>query len=986
MRLEKFHAGSRRFCVICRLISRSELFNCAVMRCSSDALVWAVVPLAVYTTEATSGHIQIVMGYDDARQVFILRDPGFPQVREVGSGQFLKCYAANGPSCMVAVPTEKINLLTELSFRDAPLYDQLRSIQQALEEHRRSDAVEELALMKAKDSEHWIFLTASRSLYAYDTNWPALTECLDRLLKQFPQNGNLSLSKLSCLRELGRREDRLEFLKGLCEGRQADPVFQQQLAHELMVDARQFSRAELILKKALRFQPLNASTITSLAELRWNEQRFDEAIDLYRHAACLEDKKEAHACTYFSATNARRQTDAGLSFLRQRRDRNGAKSAAPFISWFNALRQAGRSREAMIALEDELRSHPQHGQLWLSAADAHARHGNFERAEECLAAAEKQVHRATFLRVKAELARYRTDLKTAIALWREALQMEPLSIAAHRSLVRVLAESEGREAALIYLQEFCGRFPHHYQMHQLWCEWARGAGPESGEEVTRKLVQAHPADAWARRQLALVLSDAAKFEAALVEAEEGLRLAPQLALGPGTRAHVLLWLGRTAEAQEDFRQAIRLSVDFSPAVHGLVNSCSNLSERKEALTFIEQELIRQVVFGEGLRAYRDAARLNLEPEALVASLRAAFKERPDLSSAWSVMVHQLAEMLQLDEALALAKEAADKFPLQEPAWFDLALVCRLRLDAKGERDALEQALRISPTSSDAARMLANLNERLGEISRAKDMLEEACAREPLNAYNQGSLAANLWQQGNRAAAIAMIQHALKVQPGYDWGWQTLASWAAATKQPKLAEDLARIMVLQRPGEISAMLVLARLLVTTRRRGEALQLVKQSLQCFPFNVTAHVLHAEILEALGRTAEADQACEPGVFGQRPPASLRSCRARLEAQRGNLASAIERMREVLQENPGYSGGWQNLADWLWQKNQPDESLSAISNVGKLDPLNPVPLGYRASMKLQKDDIDGAKADLERALKFDPGYSYASLELFKIQLVLLC
>lgn len=242
------------------------------------------MPFAVYTTEAMSGHIQIVMGYDDARQAFILRDPGFPQVREVVSSQFP----------------------------------------------------------------------------------------------------------------------------------------------------------------------------------RWNEQWFDEAVDLYRHAACLEDKKEAHAYTYFAATNARRQTETGLGFLRRRRDINDTKSGAPFISWFNALRQAGRSPEAMIALQDELRSHPQHGELWLNAADAHDWHDNFERAEECLAVAEKRVQRATFLRVKAELARYRTDLKAAIGLWREALQMEPLSIPAHGSLVRVLAESKGRDAALKYLQEFCGRFPHHY--------------------------------------------------------------------------------------------------------------------------------------------------------------------------------------------------------------------------------------------------------------------------------------------------------------------------------------------------------------------------------------------------------------------------------------------------------------------------------------------------------------------------------------------
>ena len=941
------------------------------------------IPFAVFTTETTSAHIQVVMGYDEVRRVFILRDPSFPQVREVTADQFLKRYEANGPACMVAVPIDKAKSLEELPSKDAPMYDHLRRIQQALEDHRRPDAIEELGRMRKVNSDHWLCLTANRALYTYDTNWQALSDSLDKLLKQFPKDGNLLLSKLGCLRELGRREDRLEFLQNLAESRGVDPVFQQQLAEELMVDARQFPKVELTLKRALQIQPLNAVTNISLAHLYWNQHRFDDSLDLYRYAACLDGKKEPNAYSYFAACNARRQSDLGLGFLRQRYERDGAKSAEPFITWFNALQQTGRSREAMENLENALRKHPQHGNLWLTAADAFARHGNFERADHCLASAETRVQRTALLKIKAELARYRGDLKSAITLWREALQIEPLLVAYHRSFVLVLAESEGRAAAMKYLEDFCSRFPYHYQMHLLWCEWARGAGPEKAEEITRKLVHAHPADAWARRQLALVLVDAARYDEALVEAEEGLILAHQQPVGHTTRAHVRLALGQIVQAQEDFRQSIRLSVDYSGANHGLVNSCNAVTERKEALRFIEQELIRQVTFGEGLRAFRDAARLSLEPDTLLASLRLAYKERPDLSTSWSVMVHQLAEMLLLDEALKLAIESADKFPLQEQVWSDLALVYRLKLETKLERDALEQAMRISPSSSYAARLLAQHYERSGEIARTKELFEEACARAPLDAYSHGSLAAVLWQKGDQKAAIAKMLHAVKVLPGYDWGWQMLAAWAVATKQPKLAEEQAKIMTLQRPGDLHLILIVARLLANAKRMEEALQLVNQALKDFLYTANLYELRAEILNALGRADEANKACEPDVFGKRLPASLRACRARLEAQRGNLVTAIERMKEVLKENPGYSGGWQNLADWLWRQNLHEEAMAAITNVGRLDPLNSVPLGYRASMKLKKEDQAGAKNDLVRALKFDPAYVFAALELFKIQLL---
>jgi predicted Zn-dependent protease len=946
------------------------------------ALLEKGIPFAVFTAGTTSAHVQVVAGFDELRRTFIIRDPSHPQIQEAEADKFLQHYAATGPACMALLPIDSAALVNTLTFRDSQLYDQLRNVQEALEHHRRAEAEAEWVRMQTVAPDHWLTLTAGRVLYSYDTNLPALLDVFDKLLAQFPEDGNLLFSKLRCLREIGRREERLEFLRKICVHRVADPVFRQQLAQELMSDARQNSQAELELKKALRAQPLNGFAQTTLANLYWNQRRFAEALDLYRFTACMVDKKENTAQTYFAAATACRKSDAALVFLRNRSDQSIAKSAAPFITWFHALRQLGRSAEALKHLDGVLRLHPEHGELWLTAADAYTRQSEFEKADQCLVNAEGKVPPQALLKAKAEFCRYRADLKSALSLWREALQTEPLAMPVHRSVAWVTAESEGHQAAIGYLQTACERFPHHYQLHQLWCEWARKAGPEAGEQAVRILAKMHPVDAWVRRELALVLASAARYEEALVAAEEGLRLAPQQAVSHATRAFIRAGLGQLAEAQADYRESIRLSVDYAAAIHGLVNSGGTVAERREFLAFVEQELIRQVVFGDGLQAYRNAARLNLEPDALLASLRLALRERPDLSVAWSVVVGQLAEMLQLDEALTLARQAVERFPLWEQTWLDLALVQRLRLDIKGERDALEQAMRVSPTNSVAPRMLAQHYERHGEIARARELFEDACRRSPLDAISHGSLAVILWRQGMKPAAIERIRHAIKIQPDYIWGWQTLGQWATASGQPKLAEELAQIMVLQRPGEIRSLLVLARILVGGKRLEEGLQTVNQALNIFPRSTDAHELCAEILAALGRNEEANAACAPEILGKLPPAALRACRARIESRRGNFVSAIERMKEVVQENPGYSGGWHNLADWHWQQKQFDEALTAATNIRRLDPLNAIPLGFRASLKIQRADRAGAKADLELALKLDPAYEFASLNLFELQL----
>ena len=946
------------------------------------ALLDRGIPFAVYTTEATSAHIQVVAGYDELRAVLIVRNPAFPLIQEVIAEQFLAHYAATGPAGLVAVPAGEEARLEGLSFPDAALYDGLRSVQRALEEHRCNDAAAHFAGLQSQAPGHWLTFTAGRALYSYDTNAPALLECLNGLLALFPKDGNLLLAKLGVMREIGRRAEWLAFLRDLCARPEADPVFQQQLAQELMADARQDCETQVALKRTLRLQPFNAFSIGTQANFLWSQRRFDEALDLYRFAACLDETKEPAAGTYFAAANACRKTELALEFLRERWRRLGSKAPGPFLTRFQALHQLGRAREAVTELEEVLGSEACPGEIWLAAADAFARQGSLERAEQCLAAAQGRVQRTALLKVKADLARYHTDSKTAVALWREVLEVEPLSVPVHRSLVWVLAESEGRAAALEHLQTVCDRFPQHYQLHQLWSEWAREAGPEPGELVARRLVSIHPADAWGRRQLALVLWDASQFEAALAEAEEGVRLAPRQAPSLATRALVRWHLGRVDDAREDYRQAIRLSVDFAPAIFSLVNSFPTIAERRQALPFVETELVRQTVFGDGLHAYRDAARLNLEPEVLLASLRIALRERPDLAAAWSVVVQQLATMVQLDEALSLARDAAGRFPLHEPAWIDLSTVQRLRLDGDGERSALEQAMRIAPTSSLAARMLAQFHERHGDIARAQELLEQACVRAPLDAVSHGSLAVLLWRRGQPPAAMERMRHAIQVQPGYTWGWQTLGAWAGVIGQPSLAEDLARDLVLRRPGEVRSLLVLAHLLAARQHSEEALRVVDQAIQRFARNPEAHELRAELLDTLGRPAEADAACEPAVFGTRPPAGLRACRARLEARRGNHVSAIDRMRAVLVDNPGYTDGWHQLADWLWQQQRPEEAVAAITNLRRLEPLNPVPLGYRASMKLQQGDRVGARFDFERALTYEPSYAFAALNLFEMQL----
>src|SRR5262244_2203990 len=78
---------------------------------------------------------------------------------------------------------------------------------------------------------------------------------------------NLLLGKLSLLRTLGRREDRLAVLEAAVKGKEAIPLFWAELANELREDARERDKAERLLRRAIRFTRGEAWHYHSLASL-----------------------------------------------------------------------------------------------------------------------------------------------------------------------------------------------------------------------------------------------------------------------------------------------------------------------------------------------------------------------------------------------------------------------------------------------------------------------------------------------------------------------------------------------------------------------------------------------------------------------------------------------------------------------------------------------------------------------------------------------
>jgi tetratricopeptide (TPR) repeat protein len=945
----------------------------------------AGIPFSFTTPEVTSSHLQAVIGYDDVRNTLIIRDPGERhQIEMIAEG--LERYRSSGPRGLAMVPIKDKHRLEGLTLPDTELFDQIFRMERALEAHDRTRAESIYRALSASSPGHRLTLLAERILAGYDADSVRQLAVIEKLLELYPDDLRLHFSKTFSLRDLARHSEYVEVLDKLSNQPVTDPAFWEQFAQELAGDARTYAEAERWLKRTIRANPSSARAFNLLAGVCWSRRHFDDAVDLSRLAACMEETSEYLARNYFENANLAGRREEALEFLRRRFERLGKKSGQPAQTLAWAYLELERTSEAYALYERAMAQRPDDGDLALAVVDQYVQHGKFAEARKLAARTRRKSHRGGWLRSVATLESAQGNLTKARQLWARVLAMQPLAEDAHRAFALLLAETQGRDATLEHLRGVCARFPHHFRLTQLLMDWLQEDGPEAVEPIIRKLIDLHPNDAWARRQLALNLAEQNRLEEAFMSLAEAEPLEPGSIGYHGVRGVLLKQAGRFEEAKEDLRAVVRISVDATYAMNELIGICEP-DERRAEMAFLQAELTKQVTNGNGLLAFRDLATGTMEPEELLRSLQKMKEARADLWHTWAAVIRQLRFMEELDEALALARTALERFPLVPDLWVDLADVHEANLNEEGAIEALKTAHEINSYWAHPLQRLSDLYGRRDEFDKAKRLIEAAIARAPLKAENHAILARFLWNSGKRHDGFERMRHTVDLDPGLESAWDDLCGWAAELGCYHAVVDIAREQTAKRPGEIRSWMRLAQALHAIpgealcddpERQEECLAAIDRVLQLRPWLVEAHDLKAQVLAEAERWVEAQEACDAPVWRGRPPVLLRGRLAWIIYMRGDAEEAIKLMSEACKLDPEYYWGWRNLADWHEQLGQHDQLLQVTEKLIGFDPYNPANYVRRAEAKRALEDRDGAKADYERAVELAPDYHYPLFQLF--------
>jgi tetratricopeptide (TPR) repeat protein len=706
-----------------------------------------------------------------------------------------------------------------------------------------------------------------------------------------------------------------------------------------------------------------------------------EALERLRFAACLEDKSEFYANAYANVLRAQGQLSEAVQFLTVREEILGSRSSQPARTLFLTLRDAGRLTEAFAVLEKALARRTDDHDLMLFATLEYARVGRFKEAEVLLERARGQVAENAYLHYAGALASYQGERKNEAQFAEMLIARDPLNIGAHHSYARSLMASDGIQAVDAHFEQAVARFPHHLGLRQAHIEWLRDEGDlKRIAEVIDAYVTLRPTDAWGRRERALLLRRRGQHTTALTESEEACRLEPYNGICHAIRGQLLRDLGKYVEAQKAYGLAIQLDVDQTYALSGLLACTQDRNEKRKMLRWVEQQLSTQPFVGEAFVTFAALADGPYTSEERQASLQRLLQARPDVWQTWSALIDHLRERGQFDEALKGALSAVERFPLTANLRLDLAEVQQARGEDEAAIATLRETLTLHPSWGSAVHRLCYLLERLNRVDEARQVLEQARERTPLDNSLTVAHAELLYRHGERETALSLLKHAVESDPNSDDLWEQFKAWASALGKNETVLATMRGLLAAQPENAHLHVAAARALPGSGLE-ERLKLIDKALELAPRWVAAHDFKAQILAEAGQFDAAVAACRPSVLTPQP-LSLRARAAWIEGVREAFDKAIPQMKAVVNEDASYLWAWQILAGWHYDREEAQPLGEAARQLTRLNPESPQGWGYLAQARLWQNDRAGAKAALNEALRYAPGVSYIGNMLLSLQI----
>ena len=253
----------------------------------------------------------------------------------------------------------------------------------------------------------------------------------------------------------------------------------------------------------------------------------------------------------------------------------------------------------------------------------------------------------------------------------------------------------------------------------------------------------------------------------------------------------------------------------------------------------------------------------------------------------------------------------------------------------------------SAATADLALVSAHMSKRnYAAALKAIEALARKQPKSPMPLHLRGVAELALKQV---ADARKSFEGALALDPGYMVSLQNLAALDLADKQPLRAAGRYENLLAVQPGNAQALLALAAL--RARAGGapdDVARLLAQAVKSSPAAVAPHLRLIELHLATKDLPAAAAAAQAGVQAVPTSAELWDVLGRVQSQQGEL----------------------------------NQAKASFNKLKALLPASPVPLLRLADLAVAGQNLDGAAAQLEAALRLKPGLLVAQRNLLALQI----
>jgi len=395
-------------------------------------------------------------------------------------------------------------------------------------------------------------------------------------------------------------------------------------------------------------------------------------------------------------------------------------------------------------------------------------------------------------------------------------------------------------------------------------------------------------------------------------------------------------------AVSEFQKAIQLNPQLAAAHMHL--GVALLAQQQTTAAIAELILATQEIPNNAVAASElgKAYAANNEDDKAIAEFQRAIS----LDSAYTEAKYQLARALQRTghdpDAIPLLRQVIQAEPKNREASASLGLALLLAGNAKEAIPFLERTLQQKPGDATAHENLAAAYLQMNEVDEAIGVLSSGLKRDPENFQLHYNLGLALKLKDDNASAIPELETAAKLNPSAHEPHYTLGIlYMQDGRYDDAARELSLAMKLH-PENADGWATLGSLYRKMEKLPEATDALREAIRRMPDQPDSHLTLASVLAQQGNAAEAAAERKKGadlerVVMNRQRATVSTNSGNSLLQKGQIADAIERYQEALNDDPNYAEAHRGLANALERQGKKAEAAAERRKADELEKSQP-------------------------------------------------